>query len=72
MNIESLFSEKATINISIVKLHNQKINKTIFNQLLVYSPFTEEFHLRKYVKFLGFVNEKVKWMLWTDDESIYR
>ncbi len=72
MNIENLFTEKTTINISVVKLHKQKINKTIFNQLLIYSPFTEDFHLRRQVKFFGFVNEKVKWMLWTDDESIYK
>lgn len=72
MNIESLFTEKTTINISVVKLHNQKINKTIFNQLLINSPFTEDFHLRRQVHFFGFVNEKVKWMLWTDDESIYK
>jgi len=72
MNIEHLFTEKTTINLSVVKLHNQKINKTIFNQLITLSPFNRIFSLGESVKFLGFVNDKIQWILWTDDISIYK
>lgn len=68
----NLFVEKTTVNISVVKLHNQKINKTIFNQLLITSPFDWTFDLKDDVKILGFVNEKERYMLWGNRNSLYK
>lgn len=68
----NLFADKTTINISVVKLYNQKINKTIFNQLLSSTPFDWTFQLKENVKILGFVNDKERYMLWLDGNTIYK
>lgn len=72
MDIEHLFTEKTTVNLSVVKLNNHKINKTIFNQLITLSPFDRIFSIRESAKFLGFVNDKIQWILWTNGISIYK
>lgn len=72
MNIEDLFTEKTTIEISVVKLNNQKINKTIFNQIVIRSPFDRVYSLSKNVQFLGYVNDKISMLLWTNGVNIYR
>ena len=72
MDFENLFTEKTTINISVVKLNAQKINKTVFNQLLIFSPFNNIFDLRPNIKVLGYVNDKMRWVLWIQDNSIFK
>lgn len=72
MKQTDLFAEKTTINISVVKLHNQKINKTIFNQLLNAPLFDRTFNLKDDAKILGFVNDKEKYILWGDGKSVYK
>lgn len=72
MKESNLFSDKTTISISVVKLQNQKINKTTFNQLLISSPFDWTFKLKDDVNILGFVNDKERYMLWGDGNSIYK
>lgn len=44
MEIEKIFSEKTTIDITVVKLNNQKLTKSIFNQLRWYFPFDGNFN----------------------------
>lgn len=72
MNIDNLFTDKTTIDISVVKLNNQKINKTIFNQIVTRPPFDRVYSLSKNVKFLGYVNDKISMLLWTNGVNIYR
>ena len=72
MNLENLFTDKTTVSVSVVKLNNQKMNKTIFNQLLIKSPYSSSFDIDENAKFLGFVNDKEKWLVWTDGLTIFR
>lgn len=54
MDLQKIFSEKTTIDISVVKLKNQKLTKSIFNQLRWYFPFDENINFTS-EKILGFV-----------------
>ena len=42
MDIEKIFSEKTTIEVAVLKLENQKLTRSIFNQLRWYFPFDDD------------------------------
>lgn len=46
MELEKMFSEKTTIDITVVKLNNQKLTKSIFNQLRWCFPFDAEMNFK--------------------------
>lgn len=46
MEIEKIFKEKTTIEIAVVKLENQKLTKSIFNQLRWYFPFDKDLNFK--------------------------
>ena len=70
--MEELFTKTTTINISVVKLDNKNLTKSIFNQLNISSPFDRLYNIKNNVKFLGYVNDKIKWVIWADDISLFR
>jgi len=72
MNIEKLFTKESTVKISILKIDNKKFTKSIFNQLNYKNPFDRDINLNQDAKFLGYVNDKGKWILWTDTDYIYK
>lgn len=72
MNIEKLFSKTTTINVSVVKVDNKKLTKTIFNQVNILSPFDNLYNLREGVQFLGYVNDKGKWIIWSDSNRLFK
>ncbi|MDR6459262.1 aspartate carbamoyltransferase regulatory subunit [Chryseobacterium vietnamense] len=72
MNIKELFTKTTTVNISVVKINNKNLTKSIFNQLNISSPFDRLYNLKNNVKFLGYVNDKTKWMIWTDEVNLFR
>lgn len=72
MNVETLFSEETTIKISVVKLDKQKLTKGIYNQLNVLSAFDDLYNLKENAKFLGYVNDKERFYLWTNGNSIFK
>ncbi|EKT3967372.1 hypothetical protein NTJ12_002460 [Flavobacterium psychrophilum] len=72
MNIENLFSKEVTVKISIVNIENKKLTKSIFNQLNISLPFDSLFNLKQNVKFLGYINDKGKWIIWSNNEYIYK
>lgn len=72
MSIEKLFKKNTTINISVVKLENKKLTKGVFNQINRKSPFDKLYELKENVSFLGYVNDANKWVIWTDDKSLYK
>ena len=72
MNIKELFTKTTTVNISVVKINNKNLTKSIFNQLNISSPFDRLYNLKDNVKFLGYVNDKTKWMIWTDEVNLFR
>lgn len=72
MNIEKLFPKETTIKINIVKIDNKKITKSIFNQINRSSPFDKLYHLKENIKFLGYINDKTKWIIWTNNEFLFK
>jgi hypothetical protein len=72
MNIEKLFSKEVTVKISVLTIENKKITKSIFNQLNYSLPFDNLFNLKSNVKFLGYINDKLKYVIWTNNEFIYK
>lgn len=72
MNIDKLFTKETTVKISVVKIDNKKLTKSIFNQLNKVSPFDSNYNLKENVKFFGYINDKTTWIIWGDDEFIYK
>mgnify|MGYP000881306201 CR=1 FL=1 len=72
MNVEKLFTKQTTIKISVVTIDNKKLSKSIVNQLNVSSPFDKLYNLKENAKFLGYINDKSKWIIWTNDEFIFK
>jgi hypothetical protein len=72
MKIENLFTENTTINITVLKINNKNFTKSIFNQLHLSSPFTKLYELKEDLKILGYVNDKTRWVIWTDNEFLYK
>lgn len=72
MNIKELFTKTTTVNISVVKINNKNLTKSIFNQLNISSPFDRLYNLKDNVKFLGYVNDKTKWIIWSDENNLFR
>lgn len=72
MYTEKLFEKETMIKISIVKIDNKKLTKGIFNQINRKSPFDELYNLEQNVKFLGYVNDKSKCLIWIDGELLYK
>ncbi|MGK4568199.1 hypothetical protein [Flavobacterium sp. 3HN19-14] len=70
MNIEQLFTEEATIKISVLKIDNKKISKSVFNQLHIRSPFDKLYNLKENVKFFGYINDKERWIIWSNGEFL--
>jgi hypothetical protein len=72
MNIEKLFTKETTIKINIVKIDNKKITKSVFNQINRSSPFDQLYNLKENIKFLGYINDKTKWIIWTNNEFLFK
>ncbi len=70
MNVEKLFPKETNVKISIVKIDNKKLTKGIFNQLNRISPFDRYYNLKEKAKLFGYVNDKGKWIIWSDNEFI--
>lgn len=72
MIIDKLFEKEVTVKVSVVKIDNKKLTKSIFNQLHYSSPFDSLFNLKENVKFLGYVNDDFRYLIWTNGEFIFK
>ncbi|WP_136468997.1 hypothetical protein [Flagellimonas onchidii] len=72
MDFGKIFTNETTIKISVVKLDNKKMTKGIFNQLHISSPFDKLYNLKEEVQILGYVNEKDKWVIWSNKQRLYK
>lgn len=72
MNIEKLFIKETTLKLSVIKVDNKRIIKSIFNQINIDSPFDELYTLKQNVKFLGYINEKKKWIIWKNNDFLFK
>lgn len=71
MDFKKIFTESQLVEISVARLGNQKITKSILNQLpdgyKIKFPFQFES-----IKIIGFVNEKGAQILYVENERIYK
>jgi hypothetical protein len=72
MNLDNLFTKETTIKVSVVTLDNKKLTKSIFNQLQVKKPFDKLYNIFDGVKFLGYVNDKKNYAVFTFNDKIYK
>lgn len=72
MYSDKLFTKVTSIKLSVVKIENKKLTKSILNQLNRKSPFDRLYNLKENVKFLGYVNDKTKCLLWSNEDFIYK
>lgn len=71
MNIQELFTKETTIKVSVVTLDGKKMTKSIFNQLHHVKPFDNLYNIIEGVKFLGYINEKERFVIFTLNNKIY-
>lgn len=72
MNLETLFTTETTIKVSVVKIDNKKLTKGVYNQLNIKTAFDDFYNLKENAKLLGYVNDKSRFYLWTNGNSIFR
>ncbi len=72
MNLDKLFTKESTIKISVISINDKKITKSIFNQLNIKNPFDKHINLLENVLFLGYINDKTKWIIWKDNDFLYK
>lgn len=71
MDFKKYFSESQLIEISVVKIGNQKITKSILNQLPGGSKIKYPFHFNG-LKILGYVNDKEAYVIYVENEKFYK
>lgn len=57
--MNEIFTNKTTVDITVVKLGNQKLTKSILNQIELLNPF-DDGNIAHGIKILGYVNHKLK------------
>lgn len=72
MNMSKIFTKDTFIKVSVVKLDGRKLTKSIFNQLHTISPFDRLYNLKNDVKVLGYINDKTIWIIWSNQENLYK
>lgn len=71
MDFKKHFSEKQTVTISVAKMENQKITKSIFSQIPESRRIKYPFNFNG-IHILGYVNDKGMWVLYTSDNILYK
>lgn len=71
MDFKKHFSDQQTVTISVAKMGNQKITKSIFAQIPEGRHIVHPFNLDG-VNILGYVNDKGSWILYTADGILYK
>lgn len=71
MDFKKYFSESQTVQISVVKIGNQKVTKSILNQMPVGRKIRYPFELDE-VQILGFVNDKGLWIIYTTEGRVFK
>lgn len=71
MDFKKYFSESQTITVSVAKLGNQKVTKSIFNQIPIGRRIKYPFEFEG-INILGYVNDGDHWVIYTENELLYR
>ncbi len=71
MDFKKYLSDKKTVTVSVAKLENQKITKSIFSQIPETRRIRYPFDFEG-IQMLGFVNEKSRWLIYTSDDVLYK
>ncbi|TLX24663.1 hypothetical protein FE904_14925 [Chryseobacterium indologenes] len=70
--MENIFADSTIVSITVAKIDNKKLNKTIFTQLNIGNPFGVQF-IFKGDKILGYVNSNDgTWIIYTINERIFK
>lgn len=71
MDFKKYFSESQTVTVSVAKLGNQKITKSIFNQIPIGKRIKYPFDFEG-INILGFVNDSDQWVIYTEEERLFK
>lgn len=71
MDFKKYFSESQMIEISVVKIGNQKITKSIFNQLPDGRKINYPFDFEG-LQIIGYVNEKETYVIYTENKKVFK
>lgn len=73
--MKDFFTTETTVKINVATIDGKKITKSIFNQINTKSPFNfdkEKGYIFEGGKILGYVFDKEYWLLWVEDDKIYK
>jgi len=70
-DFKKYISDVQTVTISVAKMGNQKITKSVFSQIPVGGRIRYPFKFDG-IQILGYVNEKGLWVLYTVDNRLYK
>ncbi|MBU4536967.1 MAG: hypothetical protein L6264_07405 [Weeksellaceae bacterium] len=71
MDFKKYFSEAQTVTVSVAKLGNQKLTKSMFNQIPIGRRIKYPFDFEG-ISILGFVNNGEHWVIYTEDERLFK
>lgn len=69
--MENIFADNTSVSMTIAKIDNKKITKTIFNQLNIWNPFKAQFIFTG-DKILGYVNSNGIWIIYIINDKIFK
>lgn len=73
--MKDFFTTETTVKINVATIDGKKITKSIFNQINTKSPFNfdkDKGYIFEGGKILGYVFDKEYWLLWVEDDKIYK
>jgi hypothetical protein len=72
MKFKELLTESTTINVSVVKMDNRKITKSVFNQIQIKCFYDRDYKILKDIKILGYLIDKERWLIWTNGRNYFK
>lgn len=71
MDFKSYLTESQTVDIMIAKLGNQRITKSILNQMPEGFRINTDFDFGS-IKILGYIKDKEEWIIYTENNIAYK
>jgi hypothetical protein len=70
--IEAMFAEESIIKVSVITVAKKRLTKGILNQIIEFYPSRFLYAFPENLKFFGFVNDKIKWVICTFENGLYK
>lgn len=71
MDFKSYFSDKPTVDISVVKISGKRLTKSVLNQILITDDMMPGFDFND-VKIIGYVNDSAQWAILVIDGQLFK